>query len=195
MQDVDAWTLEVMVNWQSNTWTKGDDYTVGFTITGHNLHEYIDWIKVVYVVVELRPDPTGSWWHDCLWTKEETKNVTLSTAVIYVDCTLPEYNTYPRELYLIWEVNVEWQFTMDGVPYNRSDRFDNAELGPFYDPMPLSIETPPSINWALIIMITVVSVGAIGFVTYFIIRKRRRVNKTSTVEPKQMEIVEMATYE
>lgn len=173
MQDVEAFEIEIMANWQSNTWTREEEYTVGFTITGQTVHEYVDWMKITYVEVQLRPDP-GSFYSTEYWRNEEIEWViTNSTQIIYVDCTPTGY-AKQEDLHLVWFVNIEWQFTIpDGNPYSREVTLDNKGQG-VYDPIPISLETPPSINWISIIIIGLILVSAIGSMAYLIIRKRRK---------------------
>jgi len=88
-----------------------------------------------------------------------------------------------EDLYLIWLVNIKWQFTMpDEKTYPREVTLDNKGQG-VYDPIPLSLETPTSINWILVVVIELLSVGVIGFITYFVIRKRYASAISSDISP------------
>ena len=183
MQDVDAFSIDISANWQSNVWTVGKEYTVAFTITAKTLHGYVDWVKVTSVEVQLRPDPKWYSWTE-EWRTEFGLDVTNSTHIFMVECT-PVGRAQQEDLYLIWIVNIEWQFTMpDGKSYDRTLILDNKGNG-IYDPIPISLKKQPSLinlfleSTILLIVAVMVFVGAIS---YFIIKKHKK--RTSNIELK-----------
>jgi len=174
-------TLRVTINWQSNTWTIGETYTVGLTITAYDLPDYIDWIKVTYAEIGLSDDITIFTYEH--WTKDYSVyplDITEHTSNIYFEAKPTQF--VKEETYLIWIIKVEWQAHYSEPGYWWGSDYGwitNGYTGagsytPLYDPIPISVKAS-GLEPVYLYLLLVAVVASISIVTIFFYKRRKRI--------------------